>query len=133
MLKKRLKSLVFLSLFSPSIYAAQLNTLDYLLAMMDAHQQRNFELLYIMQRDQIESFRYRHAKLDEQEYAQQINLENAREEIVLSDDVVSYSGNGGSPFSLHSRAIWDNLPAIFHADFIALANCRGNAKSCPLG
>lgn len=120
MLKKVLISLIIFVAFP--IQSAQLSTLDYLLAMMDSHQHRNYEILYTLRYgDKIaDSYRYRHAHFNNQEFAQQINLDNAREEIVLNHNTVSYSGNGVPPFSLNATAILDNLPAIFHADFILL-------------
>lgn len=107
--------LVCLSNFS---WATQLTTpLDYLKAMQQAHRQLNYELLYIIQKDDdVESLRYRHAFWEGKEFAQLLRLDYAREEIILRDDIVGYFGEF-QPFSLQTNHIIDNLPSVLHSQF----------------
>lgn len=99
-----------------------LSPLDYLLAMHQAHQQKQYELFYIRQRsDNVESFRYRHAYDHQRQYAQLLRLDHSPEEIIQRDRVISYIGYGFQPFSLRSNQILDNLPTLLYADFSALS------------
>lgn len=121
---KKIKNyfLMFVAFFACSSFAlANSNPktpLDYLAAMTQAHQKSSYELLYILQQDLgIESFRLRHTFIDGKEYAQLLNLDHNREEIILKDKHVSYLGYNFRPFSLNSPHILDNLPNVLYADF----------------
>ncbi|QGM80456.1 sigma-E factor regulatory protein RseB [Otariodibacter oris] len=89
----------------------------YLNAMTIAHKMLNYELFYFVQQgEQVDSLRYRHANYLGKEYAQLLQLDKAREEIILRDDRVSYFGEF-QPFSLASDHILDNLPVLLYTDF----------------
>lgn len=95
--------------------------LQYLQAMAQAHQARNYEQLYLMQRGQnIDSLRYRHAYSNGRRYAQLLHLDDLREELILRDDKVSYFGDF-QPFSLRSPHIVDHLPAVLYSRFADLS------------
>ncbi|WP_301098938.1 MucB/RseB C-terminal domain-containing protein [Otariodibacter sp.] len=89
----------------------------YLNAMTSAHKMLNYELFYLVQQgEQVDSLRYRHANYLGKEYAQLLQLDKAREEIILRDNRVSYFGEF-QPFSLASNHILDNLPILLYTDF----------------
>ncbi|MFA9500144.1 MucB/RseB C-terminal domain-containing protein [Mannheimia sp. E30BD] len=90
----------------------------YLSSMTEAHKKSNYELFYILQQDtSVESFRFRHAFVNDKEYAQLLNLDHNREEIILKENNVSYLGYNFRPFSLSSLHILDNLPNVIYADY----------------
>lgn len=118
-MKKSLFILFFCTLFSiGNVWAeSKLSPIDYLNAMTKAHRQLNYEQYYLFQEsDEIESWRYRHAKKESQEYAQLLGLDGSREEFLLQGNLVGYFGNF-QPFSLQTDKILDNLPAVIYADF----------------
>lgn len=95
--------------------------LSYLTNMVDAHKKSSYELLYILQQNsQVESFRLRHTFMENKSYAQLLNLDHNREEIILNDNTVSYLGLNFRPFSLNSPHILDNLPNILYTDYNTL-------------
>lgn len=114
--------LMFIAIFTyPSFAVAETaakTPLEYLTAMTEAHKKSNYELLYILQQDiGIESFRLRHTFVDNKEYAQLLNLDHNREEIILKNKTVSYLGYNFRPFSLNSPHILDNLPNVIYTDY----------------
>lgn len=112
--------LVFcVSLFSSFAFANTQNSLlEYLNLMRAAHQQSNYELLYVLQQGpRLESFRYRHLFESQKEYAHLQKLDGAKEEIILRHHTVSYLREDATPFSIQADNILDNLPSIFHANF----------------
>lgn len=99
--------------------------LAYLTSMVDAHKKSTYELLYILQQGaESESFRLRHTFINHKEYAQLLNLDHSREEIILKDNNVSYLGYNFRPFSLNSPYILDNLPNVLYTDY---ENLKGYA------
>ncbi|EEY10527.1 TPA: MucB/RseB C-terminal domain-containing protein [Mannheimia haemolytica] len=99
--------------------------LAYLTAMSEAHKKSTYELVYILQQgSDTESFRLRHAFTHNKEYAQLLNLDHSREEIILKNNKVSYLGYNFRPFSLNSSQILDNLPNVLYTDY---ANLKGYA------
>ncbi|WP_176669681.1 MucB/RseB C-terminal domain-containing protein [Mannheimia granulomatis] len=95
--------------------------LSYLEAMTQAHKKSTYELLYILQTEgDVESFRLRHTFMDGKEYAQLLNLDRSREEIILKNQTVSYLGYNFRPFSLNTPHIIDNLPNVLYADYVNL-------------
>lgn len=114
--------LMFIAIFACSAFALAdtgiKTPLLYLSSMTEAHKKSNYELLYILQQNTgIESFRLRHAFVNDKEYAQLLNLDHNREEIILKDSNVSYLGYNFRPFSLNSSYILDNLPNVIYADY----------------
>lgn len=102
----------------PSLLRAETKPIDLLNAMTQAHKKTNYELRYVIfQNDDLESFQYRHIFQHDKEYGQLLRLDNADEEIILRDGVVSYLGYYFKPFSLKSTYILDNLPAVIYTDF----------------
>lgn len=92
--------------------------LAYLTAMSEAHKYSTYELVYLLQQgNQIESFRLHHTFVHNKEYAQLLNLDHSREEIILKNQNVSYLGYGFRPFSLNSPHIFDNLPNLLYANY----------------
>ncbi|TLU76685.1 sigma E regulator RseB [Mannheimia varigena] len=116
------KYLLFVFVFTFSALGWADNTvqtpLAYLTSMTKAYKQSTYELLYILkQGTNSESFRFRHAFMNDKEYAQLLNLDHNREEIILKNQKVSYLGNNFRPFSLNSPHILDNLPSVLYTDF----------------
>lgn len=94
--------LMFIAIFACSAFALAdtgiKTPLLYLSSMTEAHKKSNYELLYILQQNTgIESFRLRHAFVNDKEYAQLLNLDHNREEIILKDSNVSYLGYNFRP------------------------------------
>lgn len=119
--------LLFMLMLAPLSWAESLKApLAYLTAMTQAHKKSNYELLYILQQDGngTESFRLRHTFTNGKEYAQLLNLDHSREEIILKNQTVSYLGNNFRPFSLNTPHILDNLPNTLYADY---ENLKGYA------
>lgn len=110
--------LFFLSLFGSALaFAEAKSPLEYLKAMLAAHQTQQYEQLYFFQQgEERDTFRYRHAYINDQTYAQLVRLDFAREEVVQRDHIISYFGDF-APFSLESPRISDNLPSILTANF----------------
>lgn len=109
--------LLFCSLFA---HADTKTPLQFLQAMVSAHQTRNYEQLYLMQKgENVTSLRYRHAYTGGREYAQLLHLDELREELILRDGKVSYFGDF-QPFSLRSPHILDNLPMVMYGRFAEL-------------
>lgn len=91
--------------------------LFYLKAMKNAHNTLNYQQLYVYQQGELSTaLRYRHAFQNGKAYAQLLRLDNAREEIILRDNMVSYFGEF-QPFSLPSNQILDDLPSVLQTDF----------------
>lgn len=114
--------LMFIAIFVCSSFAfaetSAKTPLEHLTAMTEAHKKSNYELLYILQQDiGVESFRLRHTFSNDKEYAQLLNLDHNREEIILKNKNVSYLGYNFRPFSLNSPHIFDNLPNVLYADY----------------
>lgn len=113
-----MKKYLFYSLILAFSVVAQAQTpLQYLQAMVQAHQTRNYEQLYLKQQgEEVTSLRYRHAYSSGREYAQLLHLDDLREEVILRDDKVSYFGDF-QPFSLRNSHIVDNLPSVLCSRF----------------
>lgn len=94
-----------------------LTPLEHLNKMTQAHRQLNYEQLYLLQEgDETVSWRYRHSYADEKRYAQLLKLDNTRQEVILQNDRIGYFGDF-QPFSLNTKLILDNLPAVLYTDF----------------
>lgn len=98
--------------------------LDSLVRMVHAHKNADYELYYILQRSngaEVDSLRFRHAVNEGKQYAQLLELDNSKVEIIQRDQTVSYFGSDFQPFSLSSAYIVDSLPSVFFANFNELA------------
>lgn len=115
-------SLMAGSLFYSSFAPAQTTSGALLQQMEQASQSLNYELAYInVSRLGIESLRFRHAVLDEKTYAQLLQMDGPRREIIQRGNEISYFEPGLEPFTLPGRHIVDSLPSVVFADFQKLS------------
>jgi len=90
--------------------------------MEQASQSLNYELAYInVSRLGIESLRFRHAVLDNKVYAQLLQMDGPRREIIQRGSEISYFEPGLEPFTLAGEHIVDSLPSLVFADFKQLS------------
>ncbi|MFH8132836.1 sigma-E factor regulatory protein RseB [Pantoea osteomyelitidis] len=117
-------SLLAGSLLWSSTAPAQTSASGALLQQMEqASQSLNYEFAYInVSRLGIESLRYRHAVIDNRIYAQLLQMDGPRREVIQRGGDISYFEPGLEPFSLPGNHIIDALPSVIYADFSSLAN-----------
>lgn len=115
-------SLLAGSLFCSSIALAQTSASGALLQQMEqASQNLNYEFAYInVSRLGIESLRYRHAVIDNRIFAQLLQMDGPRREVIQRGNDISYFEPGLDPFSLPGNHIIDALPGLMFADFSRL-------------
>ncbi|QCP60509.1 sigma-E factor regulatory protein RseB [Pantoea sp. SO10] len=115
-------SLLAGSLFCSSIASAQTSASGALLQQMEqASQNLNYEFAYInVSRLGIESLRYRHAIIDNRIFAQLLQMDGPRREVIQRGNDISYFEPGLDPFSLPGNHIIDALPGLMFADFSRL-------------
>ncbi|KNC07287.1 anti-sigma E factor [Pantoea sp. RIT-PI-b] len=115
-------SLLAGSLFCSSIASAQTSASGALLQQMEqASQNLNYEFAYInVSRLGIESLRFRHAVIDNRIFAQLLQMDGPRREVIQRGNDISYFEPGLDPFSLPGNHIIDALPALMFADFSRL-------------
>lgn len=115
-------SLLAGSLFCSSITSAQTSASGALLQQMEqASQNLNYEFAYInVSRLGIESLRYRHAVIDNRIFAQLLQMDGPRREVIQRGNDISYFEPGLDPFSLPGNHIIDALPGLMFADFSRL-------------
>jgi len=90
--------------------------------MEQASQSLSYELAYInVSRLGIESLRYRHAVLDNKVYAQMLQMDGPRREIIQRGNEISYFEPGLEPFTLAGQHIVDSLPSLVFANFQKLS------------
>lgn len=110
------------SLLVPSVTLADVSPAVLLTQMVSASQSLNYEVAFInVSRQGIESLRYRHAIVDNQPYAQLLQMDGAQREIIQRKNEISYFQPGLEPFTISSTAVVDFLPAVIRADFKHLA------------
>lgn len=115
-------SLMAGSLMFSSVASAETTSGALLQQMEQASQSLSYELAYInVSRLGIESLRYRHAMLDNKVYAQLLQMDGPRREIIQRGNEVSYFEPGLAPFTLVADHIVDSLPSLIFADFQKLA------------
>ena len=117
-------SLLAGSLLWSSTAPAQTSASGALLQQMEqASQNLNYEFAYInVSRIGIESLRYRHAVIDNRVYAQLLQMDGPRREVIQRGGDISYFEPGLDPFSLPGQNIIDALPSPIFADFTQLAS-----------
>jgi len=117
-------SLLAGSLLWSSTAPAQTSASGALLQQMEqASQKLNYEFAYInVSRIGIESLRYRHAVIDNRVYAQLLQMDGPRREVIQRGGDISYFEPGLDPFSLPGQNIIDALPSPIFADFTQLAS-----------
>lgn len=114
-----------------SVAPAQTPSGALLQQMEQASQSLSYELAYInVSRLGIESLRYRHAVIDKKTYAQLLQMDGPRREIIQRGNEISYFEPGLEPFTLAGDHIVDSLPALVYADFAQLAE---NYDFVPVG
>lgn len=115
-------SLLAGSLFCSSIASAQTSASGALLQQMEqASKNLNYEFAYInVSRLGIESLRYRHAVIDNRIFAQLLQMDGPRREVIQRGNDISYFEPGLDPFSLPGNHIIDALPGLMFADFSRL-------------
>lgn len=90
--------------------------------MEQASQSLSYELAYInVSRMGIESLRYRHTVINNKVYAQLLQMDGPRREIIQRGNEVSYFESGLEPFTMTGDHIVDSLPSLVYADFNQLA------------
>ncbi|MBS0909000.1 sigma-E factor regulatory protein RseB [Tatumella sp. JGM118] len=111
-------------LLSPFVSAQQPAAPETMLQQMEkASTSLNYELAYInVSRQGIESLRYRHAIVDGQTYAQLLQMDGPRREVIQRGNDISYFDAGLQPFTLPGEHILDGLPSVLYADFNRLHN-----------
>ncbi|WP_075181537.1 sigma-E factor regulatory protein RseB [Pantoea sp. 1.19] len=115
-------SLLAGGLFFASTAPAQTASGALLQQMEQASQSLNYELAYInVSRLGIESLRYRHAVIDNTVYAQLLQMDGPRREVLQRGDDISYFEPGLEPFTLNGGHIVDSLPSLVYADFQRLS------------
>jgi len=117
-------SLLTGSLLWSSAAPAQPSASGALLQQMEqASQNLNYEFAYInVSRLGIESLRYRHAVIDERIFAQLLQMDGPRREVIQRGNDISYFEPGLEPFSLPGNHIIDALPSVIFADFTKLGS-----------
>jgi len=109
-------------IYSSVAPAAQTSSGALLQQMEQASQSLSYELAYInVSRQGIESLRYRHAVIDNKTFAQLLQMDGPRREIIQRGNEISYFESGLEPFSLGGEHIVDALPSLVYADFQQLA------------
>jgi len=85
----------------------------------------NYQLSFINITEQgIESLRYRHAVVNKQIFAQLLQMDGPRREVIQRNRAISYfdASSGIDPFTLPGDHIIDGLPSILFANFAQLKN-----------
>ncbi|MEN5017705.1 sigma-E factor regulatory protein RseB [Erwinia sp. Eh17-17] len=109
-------------IYSSVAPAAQTPSGALLHQMEQASQSLSYELAYInVSRLGIESLRYRHAVIDNKTYAQLLQMDGPRREIIQRGKEVSYFESGLEPFTMAGDHIVDSLPSLVYADFQQLS------------
>ncbi|RWR02950.1 anti-sigma E factor [[Pantoea] beijingensis] len=115
-------SLLAGTLLYSSVAPAQTASGALLQQMEQASQSLNYELAYInVSRLGIESLRYRHAVVENKIFAQLLQMDGPRREIIQRGDEISYFESGLEPFTLTGSYIVDSLPSVVYADFTKLS------------
>lgn len=115
-------SLVAGSLFFSANASADVSSGALLQEMSMASQSLNYELSFIsINKQGVESLRYRHARLNNQPLAQLLQMDGPRREVVQRGSEISYFEPGLDPFTLNGDYIVDSLPSLIYTDFKRLA------------
>ncbi|HAZ55177.1 MAG TPA: sigma-E factor regulatory protein RseB [Franconibacter helveticus] len=115
-------SLVAGSLFFSVSASADASSEALLQQMNLASQSLNYELAFIsINKQGVESLRYRHARLDNKPLAQLLQMDGPRREVVQRGNEISYFEPGLEPFTLNGDYIVDSMPSLVYTDFRRLA------------
>jgi len=87
-----------------------------------ASQSLNYELSFVsINKQGVESLRYRHVRLNDQPLAQLLKRDGPRREVVQRGNEISYFEPGLEPFTLNGNFIVDSLPSLVYTDFKRLS------------
>ena len=115
-------SLLTGSLFFSANASADVSSGALLQQMNLATQSLNYELSFVsINKQGVESLRYRHARLNNQALAQLLQMDGPRREVVQRGNEISYFEPGLDPFTLNGDYIVDSLPSLVYTDFKRLA------------
>ena len=115
-------SLLAGSLFFSANASADVSSGALLQQMNLASQSLNYELSFIsINKQGVESLRYRHARLDNQTLAQLLQMDGPRREVVQRGNEISYFEPGLDPFTLNGDYIVDSLPSLVYTNFKRLS------------
>ncbi|BFI71465.1 sigma-E factor regulatory protein RseB [Yersinia pseudotuberculosis] len=128
------------SLFMANIASAESTPIAMLQEMGSASKSLNYELSYInVNKQGIDSLRYRHAILDKKSLAQLLRMDGPRTEILQRGNEISYFEPGFESFTLSGEHIVDAMPSIVFSNFeklsktynyIALGRARVADRPC---
>lgn len=110
------------SLFFSSHASADVSSGALLQQMNAASQSLSYELAFVsINKLGVESLSYRHARVDNKPFAQLLQLDGPRREVVQRGNEISYFEPGLEPFTLTGDYIVDSLPSIVYSDFKKLS------------
>ncbi|MGG7444468.1 sigma-E factor regulatory protein RseB [Kosakonia oryzendophytica] len=116
-------SFVAAGLFFSANASADVSSGALLQQMNVASQSLNYELSFIsINKQGVESLRYRHARLNDQPLAQMLQMDGPRREVVQRGNEISYFEPGLEPFTLNGNYIVDSLPTLVYTDFKRLSS-----------
>ena len=116
-------SFVAAGLFFSANASADVSSGALLQQMNVASQSLNYELSFIsINKQGVESLRYRHARLSDQPLAQMLQMDGPRREVVQRGNEISYFEPGLEPFTLNGNYIVDSLPTLVYTDFKRLSS-----------
>lgn len=105
-------------LYSSTVSSTETPSEALLQQMAQASRSLNYELAYInISKIGLESLRYRHAVVNNQVFAQLLQMDGSRREILQRDNNISYFDASNAPFTLKGSYIVDALPALVNANF----------------
>ncbi|MTH45813.1 sigma-E factor regulatory protein RseB [Intestinirhabdus alba] len=88
-----------------------------------ASQSLTYELSFVsINKQGVESLRYRHARLENRPLAQLLQMDGPRREVVQRGNEISYFEPGLEPFTLNGDYIVDSLPSLIYSDVKRLAS-----------
>ncbi|CNG99986.1 sigma-E factor regulatory protein RseB [Yersinia pekkanenii] len=109
-------------LLMSTIASAETAPIAMLQEMSSASRSLNYELSYInVNKQGIDSLRYRHAILDKKTLAQLLRMDGPRTEILQRGNEISYFEPGFDSFTLGGEHIVDALPSVVFPDFEKLS------------
>lgn len=116
----KLTALLLLSVLSKAVLA-DTEALQWLQKMQTANNNLNYEISFVQTTPiNMDSLRYRHIKHNNKIYAQMLTLDNAPQEIIQKDNLVSYYSLNATPFSIESHQITDYFPSIMQSNLQGL-------------
>ncbi|TDQ56631.1 MucB/RseB-like sigma(E) regulatory protein [Mesocricetibacter intestinalis] len=110
-------------IFSSAVFAqTALSPLQRLNEMSRAKDQLSYEYTFVQfNPTSADTLRYQHVNLKGKSYAQLLNLEGTKQEIILRDDLISYFHPNYQSFTIQGKQIVDHLPNVMATDFNQLA------------